>query len=228
MLNQMQAETRKMMSVKVAIVEDVATVREGLANLIDASKYLRCVGRFSDSETAADRVPKVLPDVLLVDIGLPGKSGIELTREMKSQFPSMQIVMLTVYDDEDRIFDSLKAGATGYLLKSVESSRLVDAILDVYHGGSPISPTIARRVVELFQSPRPLSDTVLTKREREILEPLCRGFTYREVGERLFISIDTVRSHVRHIYEKLHVRSKYELMMKSGMTGAEGSRKRKE
>lgn len=216
------------MLVKVAIVEDVATVREGLANLIDASGYLTCAGRFSDSETAAERVPIVMPDVILVDIGLPGKSGIEFTREMKGHFPSMQIVMLTVYDDEDKIFDSLKAGATGYLLKSVEPGRLVDAILDVYHGGSPISPAIARKVVELFRSSGPFSNTVLTMREREILELLCRGLKYREVGERLFISIDTVRSHVRHIYEKLHVRSKYELMMKNGTKGAECGNKRKE
>ncbi len=216
------------MAVKVAIVEDVTTVREGLANLIDASGPLTCVGRFSDAETAMERVPVVLPDVILVDIGLPGKSGIEFTGEMKRQFPSMQIVMLTVYDDEDRIFDSLKAGATGYLLKSLEPGKLVEAILEVYHGGSPISPTIARKVVKLFQSPATVSGDTLTNREREILELLCRGFRYREVGDRLFISIDTVRSHVRHIYEKLHVRSKYELMVKSGVTDARYRKKRNE
>lgn len=215
------------MSVKVALVEDVATVREGLADLIDASGVLTCVGRFSDAETAAGRVAITTPDVILVDVGLPGKSGIDFTREIKRRFPSVQIVMLTVYDDEDTIFDSLQAGATGYLLKSVEPSRLVDSILEVYSGGSPISPGIARKVVSLFQSSKPASGVALTNREREILDLLCRGLRYREVGEELFISIDTVRTHVRHIYEKLHVSTKYELMLKSGVPGVECGKKDK-
>ncbi len=200
------------MPIRAAIIEDVETVREGIAALMERGNDLICVAKFADAESALQRIGPLNADVILVDIGLPGQSGIDLARQVKARIPEILIMMLTVYEDDERIFESLKAGASGYILKDTPPERLISAIKELYNGGSPMSPSIARKVVEAFQSPSSDEQSELTEREREILSLLCQGYRYREIAERLFVSIDTVRAHVRHVYEKLHVNSRYELL----------------
>lgn len=204
------------MPIRVVIVEDIETVREGIAALIDKGNDLICVAKFPDAESALTKIGSLDPDVILVDIGLPGQSGIDLTRQIKIRHPLIQIMMLTIYQDDERIFDSLKAGATGYILKNTPPLKLISAIEELHHGGSPMSPDIARKVVEAFHMPAADNRADLTEREKEILSLLCQGYRYKEIAERLFISIDTVRAHVRHIYDKLHVNSRYELLSRGG------------
>jgi len=200
-------------SINVAIVEDQDTVRQALAYLIDGSDGFHCVGSYTDAETALTALEASGTHVVLMDIGLPGMSGIEALPLFLERFPETQVMMLTVYDDDDRIFQSLQAGATGYVLKKTPPARLLDDIKTLYGGGSPMSSQIARRVVETFHRPSPVEEK-LTTREGEILELLVRGYRYREIAEALFVSLDTVRTHIRHIYEKLHVRSRAEATLK--------------
>jgi DNA-binding NarL/FixJ family response regulator len=208
-------------SIRVTIVEDRAEVREGLAALIDVSDGFTCLARFEDAESFLDAVapnegdaPDL--DIALMDIGLPGMSGIEAVRELRRRRPEIQAMMLTVYEDDDHVFEALRSGATGYVLKTTPPDELLDAMRQLHEGGSPMSSGIARRVVEAFHRPPlvPEDESPLTPREEEILELLVQGFRYREIAERLFISIDTVRTHVRHIYEKMHVRSRAEAAQK--------------
>lgn len=200
--------------IRVAIIEDRTDAREGLRYLIDLSAGCRVFGAYGAAEQALDAFEAAQPDVVLMDIELPGIDGIEATRRIRSDFPHVQVMMLTVYEDDERIFRSLEAGATGYVLKKTPPAQLVRDIATVHAGGSPMTSGIARRVVQTFHAPptaapeSPL-DT-LTPREEEILALLAEGHRYREIGEKLFISLDTVRTHIRHIYEKLQVRSRTE------------------
>jgi DNA-binding NarL/FixJ family response regulator len=197
--------------IRVAIVEDLEDVRDGLAFLIDSAAGFQCAGAFTDAETAIEQIEIAEPDVMLMDIGLPGMDGIEATRIVRRARPQTQVMMLTVYEDDARIFESLRAGATGYVLKKTPPATLLEWIGVMHRGGSPISSQIARRVIETFHRPAVADPTAdLTPREREILELLVRGYRYGEIGDRLFISLDTVRTHIRHIYEKMHVRSRGE------------------
>jgi DNA-binding NarL/FixJ family response regulator len=199
------------MTIRVVIIEDQDEIRRGLAYLIGASPGFTAVGEFADAESALARLDALTPDVVLMDIGLPGMSGIEAVKLIRTRRPATQVMMLTVYEDESRIFESLRAGATGYVLKTTPPARLLDAISALHQGGSPMSSQIARRVVEMFhQSGADDPAGTLTTREREILELLVRGYRYREIGERLGIMLDTVRTHIRHIYEKMQVRSRTE------------------
>lgn len=203
------------MSIRVAIVEDRPEVRQGLGYLIDGSAGFDCLSTWEDAESvlAADDEPS--PDVILMDIGLPGMTGIEALPLIRKKWPQAQVMMLTVYEDDDRIFQSLQAGATGYVLKKTPPAQLLDDIKTLYGGGSPMSSQIARRVVETFHQPAILPEVeTLTPREQEILELLVQGYRYREIAEHLFVSLDTVRTHIRHIYEKMHVRSRTEAAMK--------------
>jgi len=213
------------------VVEDLADVREGLVALLAGADGFCTVGNFGDAESAIGALPVLRPDVVLMDIGLPGMDGIEAARQMRDLQPGVQIMMLTVYEDATRIFDSLRAGATGYVLKTTPAERLLPAIASLHAGGSPMSSSIARRVVGFFhraERPRdPAAD--LTAREREILDRLVEGYRYREIGEQLGISLDTVRTHIRHIYEKMQVRSRTEatarmLRWEGGTSGGEGRR----
>lgn len=202
--------------VRVAIVEDDAGVREGLSFLIDGSPGLACVGAFGDAESFLANVDRLRADVVLMDIDLPGISGIDATRELRRQQNPPLVMMLTVYGDDEQIFLSLRAGACGYLLKTTPPAQLVEAITTVYGGGSPMSEAIARRVVASFQQPssktKALAD--LTRRERQVLDLLSRGFRYREIADRLEIGLETVRTHIRHVYDKLEVRSRTEATAK--------------
>jgi DNA-binding NarL/FixJ family response regulator len=202
--------------IDVAIVEDEDDVREGLAVLINGSEGFRCVQRYSSAERALPDILKNKPDVVLMDINLPGMSGIECTRQLKAHHPGLPIMVLTVYDDDEKIFESLKAGASGYLLKKTPPAKLLEAIVELYNGGSPMSSRIARTVVQTFQAMGPSSKETenLSKREHEILFYLAKGYRYKEIAETMFISIETVRTHLRNIYEKLHVRSRSEAVLK--------------
>jgi DNA-binding NarL/FixJ family response regulator len=203
------------MPVKVAIVDDDEGIRSSLAALIRKAAALDLAGDYPDAETAIKEIPKNIPDVVLMDINLPGAKGVECVRQLKSALPKVQFLMLTVYEDSDSLFNSLKAGASGYLLKRTAANRLVEAIHDVHAGGSPMTPQLARRVVQYFSRPDSNSAVAkLTPGEREFLEQLARGYAYKEIAERMDISIDTVRSYVRTVYEKLHVHSRTEAVVK--------------
>lgn len=190
--------------------------REGLGYLIDASEGLVCVGTYEDAESALAVLAGHNVDVVLMDIGLPGMLGTEAVKRLRADHPRIQVMMLTVYEDDDHVFASLQNGASGYVLKTTPPAELLDAITRIHAGGSPMSSGIARRVVETFHR-APLTEAEeepLTEREQEILDLLAQGYRYREIAEQLFISIDTVRTHIRHIYEKMHVRSRAEATLK--------------
>jgi DNA-binding NarL/FixJ family response regulator len=203
--------------INIAIVEDNVEIREGLAVLINGSDGFHCVATFANAEDALVDLLKARPDVVLMDINLPRMSGIECTRKLKQIQPGLPVMVLTVYDDDDKIFDSLAAGASGYILKKTPPAKLLEAIVELHNGGSPMSSRIARKVVETFRSTEVSSkDTEnLSKRELEILSYLAKGYQYKEIAETLFISIETVRTHIRNIYEKLHVRSRSEAVLKA-------------
>jgi DNA-binding NarL/FixJ family response regulator len=202
--------------ITVAIVEDRTDVREGLGALVDASEGFVCSGAFGDAEAFLRALGREPLDVVLMDIGLPGMSGIEAVRVLHTRRPDVQAMMLTVFEDDDHVFEALRSGATGYVLKTTPPGELLDAIVQLHAGGSPMSSGIARRVVEAFHRPPLVSrgEDPLTPREQEILALLVQGYRYREIADRLFISIDTVRTHVRHVYEKMHVRSRAEATVK--------------
>jgi DNA-binding NarL/FixJ family response regulator len=204
------------MQIKVAIVEDDVGIRDSLSALIRRAAGMKLVGGFADGETALKEIPKLLPDVVLMDINLPGMKGYECVRQLKVKLPAVQFLMLTVYEDSDSLFNSLKAGASGYLLKRTAAARLVEAIRDVHEGGSPMTPQLARRVVQFFSKPIGESSPLakLTAAEREFLDQLAKGYAYKEIADRMNISIDTVRSYVRTVYEKLHVHSRTEAVVK--------------
>jgi DNA-binding NarL/FixJ family response regulator len=204
------------MPIKVALVEDDEGIRSSLAALIRRASNLRLAGDYPDAETALQEIPRKPPDVVLMDINLPGMNGVECVRQLKSNLPEVQVLMLTVYEDSDSLFNSLKAGASGYLLKRTVSTKLLEAIRDVHTGGSPMTPQLARRLVQFFSSPSSAQASVskLTAGEKEFLDQLARGYAYKEIADRMKISIDTVRSYVRTVYEKLHVHSRTEAVVK--------------
>ena len=198
----------------VAIVEDDEAIRHSLAQILNGSPGYLCVNAFESAEDAIANLPADPPDVVLMDIGLPGMSGIEATQILHDRLPETDVVMLTVQENDDAVFNSLCAGATGYLIKSMPPAQLLQSIDEVYRGGSPMSASIARRVIRSFQS-EPDIASPLTRREREILEHLCNGESYRVIAEKLFISGHTVRSHIKNIYEKLQVNSRAEAVRKA-------------
>jgi len=210
------AELVEKMQIKVAIVDDDEGIRASLAMLIRRAPAFSLAGDYADAETALKEIPRHRPDVVLMDINLPGMNGVECVRQLKTQLPGLQVLMLTVYEDSDSLFNSLKAGASGYLLKRTASARLLDAIRDVHAGGSPMTPQLARRVVQFFsRTPAPESPVSrLTPGEKEFLDQLANGYAYKEIADRMKISIDTVRSYVRTVYEKLHVHSRTEAVVK--------------
>jgi DNA-binding NarL/FixJ family response regulator len=204
------------MAIKVAVVEDNDKIREGLDAIIGGSAGFECALACESAEIAMRRIPEVRPDVVLMDIQLPGMSGIECVKNLKARFPSLQIMMLTIYEDDDNIFRSIIAGATGYVLKKTRPAELLEAIKELHEGGSPMTEQIARKVVQLFQQMgKSSTDTEnLTDRESEILSLLAKGYYDKELAEKLFLSIKTVRTHLRNIYKKLHVRSRTEAVVK--------------
>ncbi|MGH7939499.1 MAG: response regulator [Limisphaerales bacterium] len=213
----------------VAIVEDNAVMRNTFRQWIDASTEFRCVFACATAEEALAEIPRLKPDVILMDVHLPGESGIACTAQLKEKLPGVQVIIVTVYRDHDLIFQALQAGACGYLLKRSSPRELLKAIGEVLSGGAPMTSEIARLLVEAFQKKpaAPLGGDALTQRESEILALLAEGLSNKEIADRVKISYDTVRAHLRHIYEKLHVRGRTEAVRKyltpspPGITGQE-------
>jgi DNA-binding NarL/FixJ family response regulator len=204
---------------EVAIVEDNAALANGLRKIVESADDFRCVGVWTTAEDALRKIDAFRPQVVLMDINLPGMSGIDATARIKQHLPEVQVIMVTVYRDHDQIFAALKAGASGYLLKRSTPEEVRQAIRDVRSGGAPMSAEIARRVVEAFHQPvkapgTTAEDMKLSKRETEILEHLTKGLANKEIADRLDISVETVRVHLRRVYEKLHVHSRTEAAMK--------------
>lgn len=207
---------------RISVVEDDSGIREGIASLLNTTAGFDCVNSYPTAEAALAGVPGDNPDVVLMDINLPAMSGVECVRQLTVGRPSLVVLMLTVYEDTEVIFQSLAAGASGYLLKRTPPTELLDAIRQAHGGGSPMSGNIARKVVQYFRQP-PLPKPVdgLSPREQEVLEHLAQGYLYKEIAERLGISIDTVGKHLTSVYQKLHVHSRTEAVVK--YLGRDGS-----
>jgi DNA-binding NarL/FixJ family response regulator len=202
--------------INIALIEDEESIRNSLLTLLYLQDELEVVNAFEDGESALDHLMQKPVDVLLFDINLPGISGIETVARLKITHPSMQCMAITSYDDAENAFNALKAGATGYILKNTEPAKLVEAIKDIYNGGSPMSSQIARLVVLNFAATKSAEvySSELSRRENEILQLLSKGFRYKEIASQLFISIETVRTHIRNIYEKLQVKTRGEALSK--------------
>ncbi len=201
--------------ITIAIVEDIKDIREGLRLLIGSSDGFSCTEMYESAEEAINNIPRTQPDVVLMDINLPGKNGIDAVRILKDKCPATQFIMSTIYEDSSSIFDSLKAGANGYLLKKTAPVKILEAIIEVYNGGSPMSAQIARKVITSFQDINQHHTTeILTPKEKEILKGLSEGLRFKEIAAGMHIGMETVRTHVRHIYEKLQVQSRTEALNK--------------
>jgi DNA-binding NarL/FixJ family response regulator len=204
------------MAITVAIVEDNPEVRRSISRFIDGAPGFRCTCACASAEEALRVIPKSPPDVVLMDIQLPQMSGIACTASLKQALPSVPVMMLTVYEDPDAIFNALKAGASGYLLKRADPAKVLEAVTELYHGGSPMTGEIARKVIESFHRDKataPPQDK-LTAREEEILEQLAKGYVTKEIADKLGITPATTRFHLKHIYDKLHVHTRTEAVIK--------------
>ena len=204
-------------TIRVAIVEDRREIREGLTMLISGTEGFVCTGSYRSVEEALDKISNQLPNLVLMDIGLPGMSGIEGLRILKERYPEMLLLMLSVYDDDERIFDAMCAGASGYLLKKTPPVKLLESIKEVIEGGAPMSPEVARRVIALFREIRPpeRADYDLTPHETRLLKLLVEGHNYKTAAAELNVSVHTVSFHLRSIYDKLQVHSKSEAVAKA-------------
>jgi DNA-binding NarL/FixJ family response regulator len=202
--------------IKVGIVEDNNALRNSLQNLFNETEGMKCVVSMNNLLNVVSEVGKALPDIILMDIGLPHISGIEGVRTVKTNFPDILVMMFTVFEDDEKIFDAIRTGASGYLLKKTPPQEIVEAIRDLYHGGAPMTASIARKVIHSFQDQPPVSmkDYQLTVRENEILYSLVDGLSYKKIADKYCVSISTVRTHICNIYNKLHVNSKSEAVAK--------------
>ncbi|HMS64673.1 MAG TPA: response regulator transcription factor [Ignavibacteria bacterium] len=198
--------------INISIVEDDKLIREALRDFINEEDRLKCIGSYPDCESALDDLNKNRPDVMLMDIELPGMSGIEGVKKIKEKFPKIDIIMLTVHEDLSLVFQALSAGACGYLDKSSTEEKIIESIKEIYDGGAPMSYKIAKLVVSSFQKK---TETELTPREMDVLNLLCDGHSYKEIAYKLFISVGTIRHHIKSIYFKLHVHSKSEAVAKA-------------
>ncbi|MBV6405401.1 MAG: response regulator transcription factor [Flavobacteriales bacterium] len=203
-------------AINVSIVEDDSLLREVLAERIGSDNDLHTSGAYPDAESFLADLTNAPVDVVIMDIGLPGMSGIECVRRAKASAPQVQFIMCTVRDDDDSLFEALCAGATGYLLKDATPAQVAVAVKEVHAGGSPMSAGIARRVIRSFQRPRPTSKAaeLLSERERQVLDQLAQGYRYKEIADRMQLSIDTVRTHIRNLYDKLQVSSRTDALNK--------------
>ena len=204
------------MPINVSIVEDSDKFRETLAKVLNRADGFRCLSHYPNAEDALKALPNDKPEVVLMDINLPGMNGVECVRQLKQLIPTIQVMMLTVYEDTENIFNALAAGATGYMLKRTPRDELLEAIREVHRGGSPMTTHIARKVVLSFQRAAPAASPTenLSPREQEVLDCLAKGFLYKEIAEKLNISYETVHTYIRRIYEKLQVRTRTEAVAK--------------
>lgn len=203
-------------NISIAIVEDNEEIRKSLVAFIENAEGLLLIGQYANAETALQEIPEILPDIVLMDIGLPKMNGIECVRQLKPLCPNVQFMICTIYDEDEKIFDALEAGANSYILKRSKSEQLIEAIRDLYEGGSPMSSDIARKLVQSFQK-KPAHDRSsfgITPREAEILDLLAEGLSYKEIAASISISVKTIRKHIYNIYEKLHVHSRLEAINK--------------
>jgi len=205
------------MSITLAIVEDLDEVRDGLKNFISLSQDFKVLNTFKTAEDAVIDLPKLKPDIVIMDINLPGINGIECIRQVKDKTPGTQFMMFTVYENDEKVFEALKAGASGYLLKNTGLVQLIESLKELHNGGSPMSANIARKLVTLFRGEQKetASLAILSNRENEILLLLSKGLLYKEIADQLSISVSTVRQHIHHIYEKLHVQNRTEAINKA-------------
>jgi len=204
------------MPISVSIVEDSDKFRETLARVLNRAEGFRCISHYPNAEDALKALPQDKPEVVLMDINLPGMNGVECVRQLKQVLPGVQVMMLTVYEDTENIFNALAAGATGYMLKRTSRDELLEAIREVHRGGSPMTTHIARKVVQSFLRTAPAASPTesLSPREQEVLDCLAQGFLYKEIAEKLSISYETVHTYIRRIYEKLQVRTRTEAVAK--------------
>ena len=204
------------MPITISIVEDNDQLRGTLARVLNRAEGFQCISHFANAEDALKALPNEKPDVVLMDINLPGMNGVECVRQLKQLCPKTQVIMLTVYEDTENIFNALAAGATGYMLKRTPQAELLEAIREVHRGGSPMTTHIARKVVLSFQQTAAIAQPseVLSPREQEVLDCLAQGFLYKEIAEKLGISYETVHTYIRRIYEKLQVRTRTEAVAK--------------
>ena len=203
------------MSISLAIVEDLEEVRDGLKNFISLSADFNILGVFKTAEDAMPAIPQLQPDIVIMDINLPGINGIECIRQVKDKSPNTQFMMFTVYENDEKVFEALKAGASGYLLKNTGLVQLIESLKELYNGGSPMSSNIARKLVTVFRNKEREPVEALSNRENEILQLLAKGLLYKEIANQLNISVATVRQHIHHIYEKLHVQNRTEAINKA-------------
>jgi len=205
------------MSITLAIVEDLDEVRDGLKNFISLSHDFKVLDTYKTAEEAAHDLPKLKPDIVIMDINLPGMNGIECIRQIKGKTPGTQFMMFTVYENDEKVFEALKAGASGYLLKNTGLVQLIESLKELHNGGSPMSANIARKLVSVFRDKENAIEPVevLSGRENEILQLLAKGLLYKEIAEQISISVSTVRQHIHHIYEKLHVQNRTEAINKA-------------
>jgi len=201
--------------IKLFLIEDHTEFRQSLHFLLNSEDTFECIS-FEDAESALKSIEEHIPDIVVMDINLPGMSGIECTKAIREKYPQVQVIMCTVYEDDEKIFEALKAGANGYLLKRAAINEIFESIKSLHNGGSPMSPVIARKVVASFQKKLPSAAGELSNRENEVLDLISSGFRVKEISDKLFISINTVRTHIRHIYEKLQVQSRVEALNKRG------------
>ena len=203
------------MPIRVSIVEDLAEVREGLVDLVQSDEELSMVSSFKDAESAAQKLPELKADIVLMDINLPGMSGIDCIRSIKEKCPGTQFMMFTVYENDDKVLEALQAGATGYLLKRTKPEQILESIKELNQGGSPMSSNIARKLLNIFiHEKKATKKEVLSDRENEVLQLLADGLLYKEIANRLYIGHGTVRQHLHNIYEKLHVNNRTEAVNK--------------
>lgn len=202
--------------IAISIVEDVEEIRNGVKRLIDDSDEFLCVSVYGDAESALEELPVLKPDIVLMDINLPGQNGIECVKKIRAKCEGIQFMMFTIYEDSEQVFDALEAGANGYLLKNTPHGQILSALKELYHGGAPMSTHIARKVVNAFQKKENDVEEKhdLSNREREVLKLLSKGYLYKEIADQLGITTGTVRQHIHKIYEKLHVQNRTEALNK--------------
>ncbi len=205
------------MSITLAIVEDLDEVREGLKQFISLNPEFNVLDTYKTAEEGAYEIPRIKPDIVIMDISLPGMSGIDCIREIKNKVPLTQFMMFTVYENDEKVFEALKAGASGYLLKNTGLVQMIEALKELHNGGSPMSANIARKLVRVFHEKESNAATLelLSTRENEILQLLAKGLLYKEIAEQLHISTSTVRQHIHKVYEKLHVQNRTEAINKA-------------
>jgi len=203
------------MPIRVSIVEDLAEIREGLIDLVRSDRELLMIGSFEDAESAVQKLPDLKADIVIMDINLPGMSGIDCIKSVKEKCPGTQFMMFTVYENDDKVLQAMQAGATSYLLKRTKPEQILEGIKELNQGGSPMSSNIARKLLNIFlHEKKTTKKEILSDRENEVLQLLADGLLYKEIAERLFISHGTVRQHLHNIYEKLHVHNRTEAVNK--------------